>query len=353
MSDIKQWFILILLSAALAAILQMLHLPAGLLLGPMIVGVVAAANGWKLQVHKILFVFSQATIGCLVARALSPSILDSFASQWALYLGMVAVTVLASCTLGWAFSRLGIISGTTAVWGLLPGAASAMVIMAEEFGADFRLVAFMQYLRVVCVAAVASLLARFYVHVPSTAAQTVNWWLVSDWSELAKTLAVILLSMLVGPPSRIPGGTLLLPMFIAGFLHLSGSMTVELPHWLLTLAYAFLGWTIGLRFTPDVLNHALKTIPQVLLSIVLLILFSWVLAFALTKTLGTDPLTAYLATSPGGMDSIAIIAANTKVDTPFIMAMQTVRFLLVLFVGPPVSKFVATRLLINDSNKNP
>jgi uncharacterized membrane protein AbrB (regulator of aidB expression) len=65
----------------------------------------------------------------------------------------------------------------------------------------------------------------------------------------------------------------------------------------------------------------------------------------LTKTLGTDPLTAYLATSPGGMDSIAIIASSTNVDTPFIMAMQTVRFLLVLFVGPPASKFVATKLL--------
>ena len=35
------------------------------------------------------------------------------------------------------------------------GAASAMVVMAEAFGADARLVAFMQYLRVVCVVAVA------------------------------------------------------------------------------------------------------------------------------------------------------------------------------------------------------
>ena len=38
--------------------------------------------------------------------------------------------------------------GTTAVWGSSPGAATAMVLMAEAFGADARLVAFMQYLRV-------------------------------------------------------------------------------------------------------------------------------------------------------------------------------------------------------------
>ena len=40
-----------------------------------------------------------------------------------------------------------------------------------------------------------------------------------------------------------------------------------------------------------------------------------------------DALTAYLATSPGGADSVAIIAASTKVDMPFIMAMQMARFL--------------------------
>jgi hypothetical protein len=31
--------------------------------------------------------------------------------------------------------------------------------------------------------------------------------------------------------------------------------------------------------------------------------------------------TRYLATSPGGVDAAAIIAASTKVDTPFVMAL--------------------------------
>ena len=35
--------------------------------------------------------------------------------------------------------------GTTALWGTSPGAASVMTIMAESYGADMRLVAFMQY----------------------------------------------------------------------------------------------------------------------------------------------------------------------------------------------------------------
>ena len=51
---------------------------------------------------------------------------------------------------------------------------------------------------------------------------------------------------------------------------------------------------------------------------------------------GVDPLTAYLATSPGGSDSIAIIAASTNVDVSFVMAMQTVRMLAVHRSSRPV-----------------
>jgi hypothetical protein len=41
-----------------------------------------------------------------------------------------------------------------------------------------------------------------------------------------------------------------------------------------------------------------------------------------------DALTAYLATSPGGLDSVAIIAASTpRVDLPFVLALQSVRLL--------------------------
>lgn len=52
----------------------------------------------------------------------------------------------------------------------------------------------------------------------------------------------------------------------------------------------------------------------------------------------------YLATSPGGVDAATIIAASTEVDMPFVMAMQTVRMIMLLVVGPPVARWVAGTL---------
>ena len=68
------------------------------------------------------------------------------------------------------------------------------------------------------------------------------------------------------------------------------------------------------------------------------------LAVLLVYAAGIDPLTAYLATSPGGMDAVAIIAASSNVDIAFVMAMQSLRFLIVLVTGPPLARFIAKRI---------
>jgi uncharacterized membrane protein AbrB (regulator of aidB expression) len=40
-------------------------------------------------------------------------------------------------------------------------------------------------------------------------------------------------------------------------------------------------------------------------------------------------------------DSVAIIAASSKVDASFVMAMQMARLVAVLALGPPLARFVA------------
>jgi membrane AbrB-like protein len=263
---------------------------------------------------------------------------------WPLFLGIALAILAASSLLGWLLGKWGVMPGTTAVWGTAPGAASAMMLMAEDFGADARLVAFMQYLRVVCVAALASLLARFWIHTGDAAIPEIVWFPPINWIPFAETIALAVIGGYVGRVLKLPAGGLLVPMVVGAALHGSGLISIELPQWLLAISYAFLGWNIGLGFTRQILSHAARALPQTLLSIFALIAFSGVLAFILVKTMNVDPLTAYLGTSPGGMDSIAIIAASSPVDVPFVMGLQTMRFLIVLLVGPPLARFVASRL---------
>lgn len=339
-----QWSVLAAFSALLVALLELAGLPAAFLIGPMVAAIFVAIGGSTIRVWRPSHFLSQTVIGCLIARAITPDIVGTFLQSWPLFLGIGSSILAASSFLGWLMGKLKIMPGTTAVWGTAPGAASAMMLMAGEFGADARVVAFMQYLRVVIVAAVASVLARLWIHAGVEAPREIVWFPPVEWISFAETIALALVGGYLGRVSKLPAGTLLVPMVAGAVLHGASLMTIELPQWLLAVSYAFLGWNIGLGFTRQILIHAARALPPILLSIFALIAFSAVLALILVKTLGVDPLTAYLATSPGGMDAIAIIAASSPVDVPFVMALQTVRFMIVLLAGPPLARFVANRL---------
>jgi membrane AbrB-like protein len=287
---------------------------------------------------------AQTIVGCLVARAVTSDIILAFLKGWPLFLSLVVVMIAASTAFGWLLTRYRVLPGTTAVWGTAPGGASAMMLMSGAFGADPQLVAFMQYLRVVLVAAVASLVARLWVGSGAVVHDT-PWFSALPWPHFIGTLAVAGVGGALGILLRIPAGALLVPMVIGAVLEGFGLLTVTLPPWLLAISYAFLGWGIGLGFTRDILVHASRALLPVLLTTIAMIAVSGALAFVLVHAARVDPLTAYLATSPGGMDSVAIIAAASRVDLSFVMALQTARMVIVVLAGPPLARFVAQRMV--------
>jgi membrane AbrB-like protein len=210
-------------------------------------------------------------------------------------------------------------------------------------GADIRLVAFMQYLRVVVVALVATIVARLWATRGVTLRSLSIWFPHVPWPSLMATFVLIVAGAVAGRAQRIPAGAMLTPMVVGTVLQDAGILKIELPPLLLALAYLVLGWSVGLRFSRPILVHAAKAFPRVLASILVLIAICGGLAMLLIAVAHVDPLTAYLATSPGGADSVAIIAASTKVNVPFVMAMQTARFVFVLLTGPAIARLIASR----------
>lgn len=328
---------------AIEAALAALHMPASTLLGPMLGGIAFALAGVSLRVPSLPFRAAQSIVGCIVAAAITPAILATVLADGPLFAAVIAATLLATAAIGWALARWGGLPGTTAVWGTSAGAAAAMVLMARHYDADSRMVAFMQYLRVVCVAGTAALVGRLWAGVDAAAGPAV-WLPPLHAADLLATLAIAFGGAFLGQRVRLPAGPMLLPMILGATLQGLGLIHIELPPWLLAPSYAVIGWSIGLGFTRQVLIHALRALPQILLSIAALMASCGLLAWLLVRLLGVDPLTAYLATSPGGVDSIAVIASTTNVDAGFVMAVQTLRLVGVMLLGPTLARLVATRM---------
>lgn len=339
----RRVFTLIAASALLAGLLEGLGLPAGLLLGPMAVGIVMATTGHGVAIPDIAFHSGQAMVGLLVASAMTASIVEQVWTHPLLFGGVTLATLSASALIGWLLSRWHVLPGSVAVLGSMPGAATAMVLMARSFGADPQLVAVMTYSRVVCVALVASVLTAALGGSSGSHAPGIAWFPTLHALAFAQTLAVAAIGAWLGVRFKVPAGALIGPMALGAVLNVGGLLELELPGWLLAASYAVVGWKIGLGFTREIVSVATKAFPRLLLSIGALLGFSFGIALVLAQVAGIDLATAYLATSPGGMDSIAIIAASTPVDVPFVMALQLLRFLAVLLAGPPFARFIARR----------
>lgn len=344
-----QWTVLVVLSVALCGLLLWLQAPASLLLGPLLAGMAFASFGGRVKFPLRPFVIAQGVVGCLIAKMVPLSILSDIGSHWPLFTVGVLSVVFAASFIGWLMTRLRLLPGTTALWGTSPGAASIMTLMAEAYGADVRLVAFMQYLRVVLVAAVAMLVAKSFGVSPTHHADIV-WFPPIDWLPLAETVALAVIGPMIAQRLNIPAGAFLVPVVAGIVLVHFGLMSIELPEWLLVGSYAFVGWNIGLRFTRPLLIHAAKALPRILLCALAMIALCGGIAGLLVVGAGIDPLTAYLATSPGGVDSVAIIAASSNVDVSFVMAMQTVRLIAVLFLGPALTRFIVSHTGVGTNN---
>jgi membrane AbrB-like protein len=195
----------------------------------------------------------------------------------------------------------------------------------------------------VVVTVVATVIARLFT--PSgagTAWHLHDWFPHLAWPSFAATAAFAMVCAVAGQRLRIPAGPLLVPMVVGAVLQDAGLIEIDLPPWLLAVAYLLVGWSIGLRFDRTILTYAARAFGRVLVSLLLLVVVCAAFGGVLVAIADVDLLTAYLATSPGGADSVAIIAATTKVDMPFIMAMQTGRFVLVLLAGPTIARLLAT-----------
>jgi len=132
--SIAQWLALLAASAAIGAAFAWLRVPAALLLGPMLAGIAIAAGGGSARVPNWAFLLAQGLIGCMIANMAPLAIASEILSRWPVFVFGVLAVIAVSTLLGWWMTRMHILPGTAVLWGSSPGAATAMIVMAEAHG---------------------------------------------------------------------------------------------------------------------------------------------------------------------------------------------------------------------------
>lgn len=339
------WLALLFVTILVSWTFWYLNVPGSLLIGPLLVAIGFGLAGAKLRVSKRAFVLAQITIGCMAAAAISPEVVRGFAEHWLLFTASIFAVLVASSVIGWLSSLWGVLPGKTSVWGMAPGGASAMVLMAEAFGGDPRLVAVMQYIRLIVAVLGASLVATLWIGSSGQAMPRMEWFPAIQPIPFLSVFLVGGLGAVAGWLVRLPGAFVLGPLLLAVALKMFGLVEFQLPLWFLAIAFVLVGWNVGLAFRSETILLAWRAMPQILLSILALLVFCAAVGWFLHVSLGVDLLTAYLATTPGGLETVVVIAAGIReVDLGLVITLQTLRLLIVMLAGPLFVRFLLRRL---------
>ncbi|WP_423194450.1 AbrB family transcriptional regulator [Cupriavidus sp. H18C2] len=338
------WPVVLACTLGLGWLLQPVIATASVLVAAMACGMAAGCLDVRLRIAPRLTALAQALTGTAIASTLHLSELLEAASDGLVVLG-VALTIGSAALVGWLLVRYSRLPGTTGAWGSLPGAASIMGALATDNGGDGILVSLMQYLRVVLVVVTGPLVAHAIVDAQplAPAALTAATPLAGTPWQIGTLAAfgIAALGCWIGTRFRILAGAFLVPMALGAAWVTAVPVPVVVPAPLLAGCFAVLGWTIGLQFRRDLLRPLVASLPVMLAAIVAMMALCAAAAWLISATGDVSFLTAYLATSPGGVESIVAIALGTHADMNFVVATQTLRLFSVVVCGPWIARRIA------------
>ena len=324
--------------------LDMLGVPSALLFGSLLVGLgFALAAPGRIELPARTFTAAQAVLGIVLGAYLESSSLEALASDWLPVALVAAGTLAISLAASQLVARFTGLDPVTAALGLVAGGASGIVSMADELGADARLVAFMQYARVLIVVLATPLIV--VVAFPGAGdggpAAPDDGPLLGTAAGWALTAVAAVAGVVGGRLVRLPVPTLLGPMLLAGAVTLLVPGTLEPPPLLREVAFAVIGVQVGLRFTAATVRELGRLALPVLAAILGLMAACFGLAAALVATTSVSLLDAYLATTPGGLYAVLAVGFGAGADTTFVLAVQTLRVFVMILVAPPMARAIA------------
>ena len=337
-AGIGTWGLAALAIAAGAVAGEAAGIPGAGLLSGLLVGVLAALGARRsLVLPRAAFIASQAVIGVTLGAYLHVASLNALGSHW------LAVAIVSAATLGLTLAagallpRVADVDAPTAALGMVAGGASGIVAMSDDLGADDRLVAVMQYLRVLVIVVLTPLAAAVLFASGSAHAPRVGGVDPGLAVDLAFTAGAAVAGVLLARPLRLPAGALLGPLLVAGALTLGGlAGDARVPDPVQQVAFAVIGLQVGLRFTRASLRQVGRLLPWAIASIFALIAACALLALALSAVTDISFLDAYLATTPGGLYAVLATATAAGANTTFVLAVQSLRLLVMIALAPAI-----------------
>lgn len=344
------WAIVGLVTFFAGSLVEAVGMPAPHLITGLVAGLVLALTGLVRRTGAVLprlvYLAAQAVAGVLLGTYFSLSALTQ--TGWALIpLVLVTLATLAiSVAAGLFLARVTDLDEPTASLGMIAGGSAGIVAAATDLHADARLVAVLQYVRLIVVVLSAPLLVRFVLapHGTYAAIGAKEIEATASISGYVLTIGIAAIGAVVGTRLRIPAGALIVPLVLTA---LGGGLglwnDLQPPETVREPAFIVIGLAVGLGFDLTVLRRAAHAAPAALATILAIVAICGALAAVVAATTPVSLLDAYLATTPGGINAVLVTAFAAGANTSLVFGLQGLRLFLMVLAAPILVRWLLAR----------
>lgn len=272
-----------------------------------------------------------ALIGVMIGTQVTPDLIALAASlPWTLA-GLALFLVLAQVGNIVIFRRLGGYDRATAFFSASPGGLLESIILGEANGADGRVLAAQQYLRIVLTITLLPLALSLYFGMPVGSAAGLSLAAGSNAVtviDLAMIAAAAAAGLGAARLIRLPAAQITGPMLIAAAATLTGVWDLHLPVWLIAVAQVVIGVSLGVRFQGLALALLRRSVGLACLSVGYMLVLGAGFALALAGITGIPALELMIAFAPGGVAEMSVVALSLDANPALVSVHHILRILL-------------------------
>ena len=173
-----------------------------------------------------------------------------------------------------------------------------------------------------------------------------------DYVILAPWLAFGFILGEISERLRLQNGYLLAPIFFGAALTVSGMQLSAVPHWMTEFAQLMFGLVLGERYERNFFSRYKLFIPFALLNSFFMLIASAAVAIGLAWAFSLPIATMIVATAPGGLAEMTILAQALHISVPLVVAFHFFRVVLVNMGTQYVYSCAAWLLGRSASRKN-
>src|SRR5690625_416456 len=315
------------------------NVPAGWLIGSLSTGIFYGLIVGKMTFRPVTFQFALSFIGANISLLLTLETLHKIYIYFIPLLIIVTLLIL----LGFYFSLLIIknskdINHITAFFCCIPGGASELIGLSQEYGADDRIVATFHSLRIIFLTFSIPITLAFLEPGYKTTQQAISDY-PFEFKSLLFLLMIMILSVFLNRWIKIPGGNLLYSIAL-GFLF--SQFIFEIPpaaDFVKGIGQALIGGFVGVRFNREVLKRVIAIGPIAIIITIVLFFATFLCAglFYLLTNL-SFPI-SLISVVPAGAAEMSITAIAFGFDPTIVASLHIIRLIILFFSFPLLLKF--------------